>query len=157
MARELVIKIFGAEEYRERLFRGEQRAGSMEPALEEIAEDMMRVAAINFSSEGRRGGGSWAFLSPSRLRQKIKKGYPEDILVAKGVLRTSVTVPGADHQIKDIYKNRLNFGSDLDSAEAHQYGTDKGLPARPFLEFIPSDVDKWVRICEDSLLDAMGY
>jgi len=155
MARELVIRIFGAEEARERLFQGANRAGSMEPAFEDIAEDMRRITAINFSSEGRRGGGSWAWLSPSRLRQKIKAGLPEDILIAHKRLYESVTTDN-DDSIADIYKNRINFGSALDYAASHQFGNEH-LPARPFLRFIESDLEGWVTMCENSIYQAMGF
>jgi phage gpG-like protein len=111
----------------------------MEP-MARIALDMMRITGINFSSGGRRGGGSWKRLAPSTIE---RKGH-DTILVDTGALKASVTEAGAPFQILDFDKEGLNFGTDRPWAFVHQYGrVDKTIVARPFLRFIDSDETKW--------------
>jgi len=154
-AKFLDIEILGVQEVKYELLNGARAAGNMKPVLDDVADDMMRVIGINFSSEGRRGGGSWQFLSASRMRQKIKKGYPPDILIATGALHDSMTQRDDPDQHLQVTGTSIELSSYVPYAAAHADGTGR-LPKRDFTEFLYSDQERWVGMCETYLLDAMG-
>jgi len=55
-------------------------------------------------------------------------------LLDTGVLRASIRVLASD-------ANRLEFGSNLNYAGVHQYGTNRGVPARRFVFVTKQDID----------------
>ena len=151
----LDIRIFGVPEVKRQLFRGAAAAGNMKPVLEEVGLDMMYVIGLNFASQGRRGGGSWRQLTPEWLARKMAAGLSPEILVATGALHDSMTQPGDPDQFYQVTNRSIKLESRLPYAEAHQHGNDH-LPARPFVHFMPSDRERWVKMCERYLREAMG-
>jgi len=148
------VQILGVEAAQRQLFRGAAAAGDMEPALDEVADDMMRIVEINFTSQGHRGGGSWKVLTPRWIARKAKKGLDPRILFANHHLYKSMTErgdPGMDLEIDD---HHVHLSSQVEYAEAHNWGNDH-VPARPFAYFLPQDRDRWVKICESHLIRAM--
>jgi phage gpG-like protein len=117
---------------------------------------MTRVIAVNFSSEGRRGGGSWAQLDEEYEKRKLAKGYPDKILQARRRLINSVTKPKSRNQELDIGDDYLDLSSRLEYAAAHQFGIPGKLPARPYLSFVAGDVERWAKICEEYLIERMS-
>jgi len=152
--RALHIEILGADFVKRQLFRGAQAAGDMEPALSDIADDMMRIMDIQFQSQGRRGGGSWAHLSTDWYNRKAELGYDLRILFAEGYLHESMTVRGSPEQILEIDGKSLSIDTEVEYADIHQHG-GRGIPARPFAVFLDTDKARWARMCEDSLYKAM--
>lgn len=153
----LDIKIFGDQEVRRQLFRGQQAAGDMRPALEDVADDMMSVIGANFSSQGRRGGGSWKMLDPEWLKRKTKMGQSPLILIGWGALHDSMTQRGDPDQILSVTRNGIKLSSALDYAYIHTVGGGpSNLPKRDYLQWMTSDRTRWVRICEEHILSAMG-
>lgn len=152
----LNIQIFGAEAVRRQLFRGQMAAGNMRPVLEDVADDMMSVVGLNFSSEGRRGGGRWSALSPQRMKQKLKAGYPPEILIATGALHDSMTQRGDPDQYLKVTNNSINLSSYLPYAVVHTTGSGR-LPKRDYTKILSSDRQRWVTMCENYLRSAMGF
>ena len=152
----LRMSIFGAEETERMLLDGMRAAGNMKPALEYVAEDLMEVIDINFGSQGHRGGGSWAKLSPYTLERKAREGEPPIILVATSALRDSMTLRRDPNMDLRINRNRISLSSRLPYAQVQDEGGGPShLPARPFAEFLKSDVDRWAKLCSRYLIDRM--
>lgn len=142
----LIVKIFGATELRRKLQGIAARTFDPVPALELIAEDIRQVEKAVFSSQGRRGGGSWKFLDPKTVERKGS----DIILIDTGALLRSVSE--ADSEYSDVYIDRstLNFGTTHPAAKAMQFGDPKhNIPARPFLRFTMFDHARWRRIIAD--------
>jgi len=150
----LKIKIFGDEVMRRKLLRGAAVAANPKPALELIADDMMRVIDATFTGQGRRYGGSWAALDPKYVEKKSRAGLDPRILIASGDLRRSMTVRGDENQYLKVDHTGIELESELEYAARQQFGGD-GIPARPFIAFYPQDRARWVRIIEDELRSAM--
>lgn len=146
----LVIKLFGDVKLRRQLMRGARLAGDMRPSLNRIADDMMRVIAINFSSAGRRGGGSWPALDPDTIRYKVGSRP----LIETGALLQSWTQRGDENQKLRITKNSIELTSLLEDAPVHEYGSDD-VPARPVLRFLPSDRARWATMAATDLKRAI--
>jgi hypothetical protein len=114
--------------------------------------DMMRVEAAQFSSQGRRGGGSWAQLKPDTVRKKgtseilrtrgASPGYskfPEDSLFK------SLTEPEAEFQVLHVTKSSIIFGTTHPFAE-------KLNRERPFMRFLATDRARWGRMIAEHLM-----
>jgi phage gpG-like protein len=150
------IEMLGAEETRRWFLRGEMAIEHTEPAMQKVADDMMYCIGVNFSSEGRRGGGSWAHLSEQQVKRKAARGQHPEILIGWGALHDSVTQRGDPDQELEVTDEEVNLGSSLDYAGTHQYGMGH-IPARPYLEFVAGDYRRWAQIIEDHVIEAMGH
>lgn len=119
--------------------RGQQTT----PVMEEIALDMLRLERIIFHSNGRRGGGSWRQLKPDTIRKKgtaeilrtrgAKPGYSHP---GNDALYNSLTVIGAPGQILRVSRREVEFGTEVAGADITQ-------KTRPFLRFLPTDIERW--------------
>lgn len=133
---------------------GAKQAVDTRVVMDKIYLDMLRVEAAVFSSQGRRGGGSWASLKPDTVR---RKGTTEILMGGHGdeygpdALLRSVTEPNAPFQILHITKNSVTFGTDRPYAETQQYGSGRS-PARPFLRFTASDRSRWMGMIAEHLM-----
>lgn len=57
--------------------------------FEEIGADLVKTFQMNFQSSGALLEKPWAPLSPRTIEQKLKAGYPADILIRTGTMRDS--------------------------------------------------------------------
>lgn len=131
------------------LDQGGVAAVELEAPLSEIVVDMYRVEKAIFSSQGRRGGGSWKQLKPEVAK---RKGSTK-ILRDTDALYDSLTRADAPYQILDVGISSITFGTDRPAAGVHQSGSPKaGIPARPFIKFLPTDVSKWTTILTKHLM-----
>lgn len=152
----LDIEIQGQKQVRRQLLRGAEAAGNLKPALTLVREDMFRVIRAQFTSQGRRGGGSWKFLDPKTIERKINKGLDPRILMARHRLMDSFTKRKSRYMRSKVTKDRITLSSTLPYADTHQYGDeDRGIPARPFIKFLPNDRKRWVTMCERQIMEAM--
>lgn len=157
MARFLDIELQGARLTRRKLLRGADAAANMKPVLWQIREDMFRIIRINFESQGRRGGGSWKYLDPKTVAAKQRQGLDPRILMAKLKLVHSLTRRGDRNMRSAVANDRIYLRSTLPYAETHEYGDEeRGIPARPFIQFLPTDRVRWVKMCESYLKGAMS-
>lgn len=118
------------------------------PVFSLIYEDMLRVEKAIFSSQGRRGGGSWKRLKPDTIK---RKGH-NVILVDQGNLKQSLTEPGAPYQILNMTKTTIEFGSELATAAIHQRGApSRNIPPRPMISFTNRDIGRWSNLLVDHL------
>jgi phage gpG-like protein len=153
----LHMNVLGIAEVEEMLLGGMSAARNMKPALELVADDLFRVVEQNFESQGRRGGGSWAHLDPHTVAQKAREGLDSRILIATEALLDSMTVRGDPAMDLRITNRSLTLESNLPYAHVQDSGGGPSdLPARPYADFTPYDLRRWVRICEDYLIERMG-
>ena len=150
------IRIFGDKEVMLGINRGVRLARDMKPALELVADDVMRVIRATFMSQGRRYGGSWAHLDPDTIREKVKHGQDPRILIATEALMNSWSRRGPNQRLR-VTGSYIELDSKLAYGDVHQEGDEeRGLPARPFIAFDPRDEIRWAKIAERQLLKAMG-
>jgi phage virion morphogenesis protein len=134
------VLIFGTEALSTRLTRMAKDTADARPAFNNVADELMRVTNIQFESQGRRGGGAWARLSPKWLKEKAKITLDLRILHLDHTLRHSVTRRGAPGQVLEIGPTEMNFGSNVKYARVHQEGyPPRNIPRRPFIKLIDSD------------------
>jgi phage gpG-like protein len=153
----LRIRVFGDEIVSRKLRHGARTAVNMEPALQDVADDMMEVVFATFMSQGRRYGGSWAAIDPKWVARKAKKGWDTRILLAQNFLIDSWTNRGDENQHLDVDGKRIVLDSTLDYAEVHQFGGGRNIPARPYVNFYPQDRKRWVKMCQEHLVNAIRY
>jgi phage gpG-like protein len=150
-----VILDFGTpQKLSRKMVESSELASSMEPVMIQIAADMLETERVIFQAQGRRGGGSWRSLKPDTIR---RKGSGTRILFTSeahhgygsgtDALYRSVTQVGAPNQILQIDKNSVTLGTTRPYAKAMQEGSPhRNIPARPFMTFLPSDIDRWERM-----------
>jgi phage gpG-like protein len=152
----LSVELQGDQILKRQLFRGADAAGNMRPALWAVREDMFRVIRMTFQSQGRRGGGSWKALDPATVAAKERRGLDPRILFGRHRLVNSFTQRGNVNMRSSITRHDIRLRSTLPYADVHQYGDeDRGIPARPFIRFLPTDRQRWVKMCETYLIGAM--
>lgn len=109
-------------------------AENVEPAWEAFSVYLGNQVSRQFSSRGTHFGTPWKPLTPDYARAKRKAGYRGGILVREGDLRDSFSSP---RNILDSDRDSAVFGSRLDTAVWHQYGTRRNgkqvNPPRPML------------------------
>lgn len=155
-----IITTDDAAKVSNRLNRYAHRAQNTLPVMEDIALDMLRVEGLIFSSNGRRGGGSWKQLKKDTVRKKgsvqilrtseAKPGYS---FPGNDALHESLTRKDAPYQIRIVSRRGIEFGTSVPGAAAQQAGApSKGIPPRPFLRFLQTDIDRWDRMILDYLV-----
>lgn len=142
------VEIFGIQRVRRQILRGEAVAVNPKPALELVADDMLRVLGVTFTSQGRRYGGGWKHLDPAWIRRKAAHGEDPRILIATGALMRAMSVRGSAHQILHVTRNKIILDTDLPYAEAQDR-------VRPYVRFYPPDRLRWSKIVTKYIVDAM--
>jgi hypothetical protein len=107
-------------------------AVNMAPAWEEILQYFFYIEDEVFTSQGRRGGGSWAEDTPEWLAQKARLAWDPRINFATWALYDAMTVLGAPGQIIEEDGPTFRFGTDLPQAGPSQ-------KHRPFIKLMPQD------------------
>jgi phage gpG-like protein len=139
MARPLVVEITSRLQNPQgfdRIDDMQRRMKSFRPIFNDIRSDLEKEWSNNFKTEGGNYGG-WKPLSP---KYAAWRGSAGPILIRSGQLFNSVrSLHGAPNDIKD---DEAYFGTNIEYAKFHQYGTTK-MPKRPII-FEPNNVaDKW--------------
>lgn len=138
-----------AERVAAKLNLGADRALNNEEPMWNIVEDLFKVEAAIFSSQGRRGGGSWKRLSPDYAKRKgntkILKGTTDETLFR------SLTEQDAPFQILHVDNTGIEFGTDRPFAAVHQEGS-RTNPRRPFIRFTQFDINRWNQILATHLM-----
>jgi phage gpG-like protein len=139
MARPLVVEITSRLQNPQgfdRIDDMQRRMKSFRPIFNDIRSDLEKEWSNNFKTEGGNYGG-WKPLSP---KYAAWRGSAGPILIRSGQLFNSVrSLHGAPNDIKD---DEAYFGTNIEYAKFHQYGTTK-MPKRPII-FEPNNVaNKW--------------
>lgn len=114
------------------------RALNAAPVLSVILEDMKRLEAELFDTEGR---GEWPALSATTLEQKARKGFSPKILQATGDLMGSLTGDGPG-SVSRVTEEEVVLGTTIPYATFHEHGTAR-MPARPPVDVREQDVRSW--------------
>lgn len=134
---EFKMVVFGEDKAALKLEESGAAAVDTISVMERILVDMFRVEEAVFSSQGRRGGGSWAGLKP----ETIKRKQSAVILVDTGELLRSVTESTDDMRVTNT---SIDFATSHPGAASQQFGdSSRGLPARPFIRFTFYDLQRW--------------
>jgi len=141
------LEAFGIKEAITRFERMGVAAFAAEPAMEAILRRLMRIIGQTFESEGRRGGGSWKQDTEEWLLRKQRDNLDPRIGHATLALRNSVSVWGAEHQIRDVGPQHAKLGSNLEYADTSQRH-------RPFIKLTKADKAEMRVIVRDYLITA---
>jgi len=120
------------------------------PALEDIADDFLKLEQTQFSGEGKSGSGGWKALSPDYAAWKATNYPGAKILERDGWMRDSLTVKDAPFQIRDITATQAVLGTSVPYGVFHQLGT-KRMPARPPIQLSESDKNRWGKLVHEWL------
>jgi phage gpG-like protein len=128
----------------------------LRPALNLVADDMIQDTKMQFESGGRRGGGSWKFPTQETRKRKARRGQDPRTLFGTHRLFDSLTARGDEDMILEISNTGIHYGSRVRYADTHQHGdASRGIPARPFIQFLDSDIDRWGDIILSYITDPM--
>lgn len=117
-----------------------------EPMKRSVQQVMAPSLRLNFEVGGRPG---WVPLAAATLEKKSRKGQPEDILIATGVLRRKA----GQLNLWKITRTtaEIMLPNDIQYAVFHMTGTNK-MPAREWAIIQPEDADaitevfdRWIR------------
>lgn len=114
----------------------QRRMKTYRPIFNDIRADLEESWSHNFETGGGHYGG-WAPLSP---KYALWRGSPEPILIRTGRLFNSIrNLHGAPNLILD---HEASFGTNVEYAKFHQYGTTK-MPKRPIIFEPHHAANKW--------------
>lgn len=142
-----IVRAMGAKQVATKFERMGIAAVTARPAMETIADMMMRIIGIIFESQGRRGGGSWRRDSVEWLMRKQRLNLDPRIGHATGALRRSMSIRAAEHQILHVDDKMVNLSSDLPYAATQQRN-------RPFVKFTQRDRYAMRSVVRDYLIGA---
>lgn len=150
-------EIVGAKSVAIKLREMADRVGNQKVAFSRMLLYMLGIEAKVFSSQGRRGGGSWAQLTEARLEAKLAKHQDLRILHGRNTLLRSLTEIGAPGQVFKVNRLSMVFGTTVTGAEVHQEG-DRfvNIPARPFLEVTKADRSHMRSIVRNHIMGSWG-
>lgn len=125
---------------------------SLEPAFEEIGEDLLGDFAQNMVREGGMFGmGSrWPQLAPSTIKEKARLGYGAmPMLWRTGALAASLAEKGAAGNIFQAGADYVVVGSSLFYAPFHQFGSRR---MKTIVNTLRVDVPRAWRFSEGQML-----
>lgn len=126
-------------------------------AAEAMGLVVVSLATRSFNEPALRAS-PWPALQESTIREKARRGLSSSILKAHGILWRS-------WRVADLGDDFVKVGSDRPYAGYHQWGTARGLPARPMLpleggpanpRFAPFAVRRLVSAARASIEGAMN-
>jgi len=126
------FETFGFPQAKARFSRMGSAAIDLAPAWAEMLEWFFYIEDETFTSQGRRGGGSWAADTDDWMARKSRDGLDPRINFATWSLYDAMTELGAPGQIVSIEPQRLAIGSDLPQAGPSQ-------KYRPFIKLTETD------------------
>ncbi len=109
--------------------------------LGRLGEEGRNILSLLFKSEGRYLGVNWKPLKPEYLRWKIKKGFSEKKLHKTTTLSRSFTYKIENHKVvigTNVKSDRNGFPYPV----AMEFGTRRGIPARPFMAPTKEELEK---------------
>lgn len=114
----------------------QRRMKTFRPIFNDVRQDLEEAWSKNFDDQGARFGG-WKPLDP---QYAAWRGSPEPILIRSGALFRSIrTLWGAPNDIKE---DEAFFGTSIEYAKFHQYGTTK-MARRKFIFEPTGAAKKW--------------
>ena len=126
------VRVFDkdARLYFKKMFR---RAEDFRPIFRWARDELERSNRQNFATSGTASGRPWSPLDTEYSRWKLANAGPKPLLVFDGTLRRSLT--SLRGRPNEIDKKKAVFGTDIEYAKFHQFGTRK-MPQRKIV-FVP--------------------
>jgi phage gpG-like protein len=149
----LKFSVAGQDQVLRTFSRWTEGLSDFSPALEDIADDFLKLEQTQFAGEGKSGSGGWKALSPDYAAWKAVNYPGAKILERDGWLRDSLTVKDAPFQIREITATQAELGTSVSYGIYHQMGTRK-MPARPPVELSASDQNRWGKLVHEFLYAA---
>lgn len=134
------IQIFGEKKAAARLVRLGSHVSDISPVGSLIGDVFRNAADKTFSSQGRRGGGSWKRLAPETIRRKARLGLDPRIEHATLLLRNSLTQKGHPQQVLTVHRDGIDFGSSVKYARNQDRGSN--VPKRPLVKLVAGDISR---------------
>jgi phage gpG-like protein len=103
------------------------RVQDVRPAWDVVLTWWAERNVTNFRNAGKRWQAAWRPLAPTTLAEKLRLGYPPNILVRSGDLRTSLTMRPLG--VEQLRPHDVEAGTNVPYADFHQRGT-KRMPQR---------------------------
>lgn len=148
----LLLDVSGDQQINRTLLRMAGRVDDMSDGLEMVADFLLDQEQRQFASQGGYASGGWAPLAPPTLDGKRRAGQDLRILHRDGDLRASLTREGGDH-LQEVTPSSLVFGSTVEYAKHHQFGTTN-MPRRRPLELTEGDRRESVRILQRTVTES---
>lgn len=141
------VKVKGTEKVQAKMDLMFIRSKSFEPIFIKAKKQLELANAANFTAQGLPVGG-WAPLDPQYAAWKAIRFPGRPIMVGNGKLFRSVT--NMTSGISSIAPTKAEFGTNVEYAKFHQYGTRK-MPKRKiifepagFARSVGEDAGKWI-------------
>lgn len=115
------------------------RAADVRPLWAELDGIFHADEARRFGEQGP----GWQQLAQATEENKARLGQPDRILVATGVLERSLTAAATG--LGDSTFDALRFGTDVDYARFHQFGTSK-MPVREVVGLSPEAIEAMAQV-----------
>ncbi len=132
----VTIDVYGSKVLDRELRGVEERVEHMQPAFAELGRKLREYEQALFRTSGASGGTPWPPLQASTIASKARSKNPtirrnaNRILIARGILRASLTTSKARGHVERATDHGLEFGSTIPYGRFHQHGT-RHMPARP--------------------------
>lgn len=138
------------EDFQYELVATGQRAVSLFPVMDEIADKVLERERRLFESRGATGGRYWSPLRSSTVRIKTKLGVPDPFAPLRRTdsLMKSLSVRGAEFQILEVNDDSFHLATEHEAAEYHAEGTAH-MPARPPLVIPKAQAQEYVKMIKD--------
>ena len=146
------VQILGDELLAEHLRIMQKRAINMRRPLTKFGAVVRRHNRAQWRSKGLAGGAPWAPLSPKYAAWKVKVVGPKPLMRFSDDLWKSLTRNPMG--VQDIGWQRAEFGTDVEYAEFHQYGT-RFMPARPIVTTTPLMEKELGRLVSDHITNVV--
>lgn len=111
--------------------------------MDDLAEGLLNRTQDRFDTQTSPDGDTWAELTGAYKARKLRKGYPETLLVMEGRLRNELR-PESGRDFAAVMTAALPY------AAIHQFGGKAGMatgpaaiPARPYMGASPDDM-AWI-------------
>lgn len=117
-----------------------------------IAQKLQEYERAQFESEGAYGSGGWAPLKPAYKAWKERRYPGKPILQREGDLMASLTEDAAPGAVREVGPDHLVFGTSIEYAKYHQYGTEKMVPRPPVPPIKIGVRGYFTRIIKDTLM-----
>lgn len=106
------------------------RASDVRPAWDTLLTWWAARNLTHFRNSGKRWKTPWKPLARSTLAEKMRLGYPADILIRTGELRDSLSKRPLP--VERLRPHEMEAGTDVGYAHFHQTGTSR-MPARKLI------------------------
>jgi hypothetical protein len=115
---------------RRKIAQMRERSTNLTPAWQVFADWFADQNRVQFGSRGARWRTLWPELASATLDDKLREGYPTDMMRRTRQLERSLT--DRPLAVERLHPHEMTVGTNLRYAHFHQTGTRR-MPARPLI------------------------